>query len=444
MYELVFAFFVGLGLGVVSGIVPGLNVFVSMLLVFPLLISWEPTSIMFMYITLASVHQYFGSVSATVFAVPGTSTSLPALHEGHGMFQNGRGSEAIMTAAIGSFFASFFAIVLIHFMLPYLSIFYQIFNTHIQVLLLTIAAITIVVFADNKIWISLLFWIVGNVLAMIGLHEYYGGIAFMTFGIPALYTGIDLLPVMIALYVVPVFLRASKNGGRIVFDGVSMGGYIEAAHNMYKQMKMTLLRSSAIGAVVGFIPGISWGLSTMLAYNTELGIRKRNQQYNKQGDVNCLVAAESSNNAGVYTSMVPMLFAGIPITASTALIYNIFMFKNINPTLPFFESLYQITLVGFGISSFIGLLIAGKYVNFLRFLSGLDIRKFYIVMFALLVVICYVVAQEYYAGFDNLVMLACLLPFGYLLRNYNTMPLIYGFVLQDIFVESVYRLYFFY
>lgn len=182
----------------------------------------------------------------------------------------------------------------------------------------------------------------------------------------------------------------------------------------------------------------------MLAYNTELGIRKRNQQYNKQGDVNCLVAAESANNAGIYTSMVPMLFAGIPITASTALIYNIFMFKNINPTLPFFESLYQITLVGFGISSFIGLLIAGKYVNFLRFLSGLDIRKFYIVMFALLVVICYVVAQEYYAGFDNLVMLACLLPFGYLLRNYNTMPLIYGFVLQDIFAESVYRLYFFY
>ena len=444
MFELLSAFVVGLGLGVISGIVPGLNVFVSILLVFPLLITWEPTSIMFMYITLASVHQYFGSVSATVFAIPGTSTSLPALHEGHGMFQSGRGSEAIMTAAIGSFFASFFAIVLIHFMLPYLSIFYQIFNTHIQALLLTVAAVTIIVFADNKIWISLLLWIVGNTLAMVGLHEYYGGITFMTFGIPALYTGIDLLPVMISLYVVPVFLRASRSGGRIEFKGVSMGGYVDAALRMYKQMKMTLLRSSIIGALVGFIPGISWGLSTMLAYNSELGIRKRKKLYNTQGDVNCLVAAESSNNSGVYTSMVPMLFAGIPITASTALIYNIFMFRGINPTLPFFESLYEITLVGFGISSVVGLLIAGKYVNFLKFLSGLDIRKFYTVMFLLLVVICYFVAEQYYAGFDNMMMLVCLLPFGYLLRNYNTMPLIYGFVLQDIFIESVYRLTFFY
>ena len=88
MLEIVFAFFMGMGLGIISGIVPGVNVFVSILLVFPILLSWEPTSIMFMYITLASVHQYFGSVSATIFAIPGTSTSLPALHEGHGMFQD--------------------------------------------------------------------------------------------------------------------------------------------------------------------------------------------------------------------------------------------------------------------------------------------------------------------------------------------------------------------
>jgi len=444
MLEIVFAFFMGMGLGIISGIVPGVNVFVSVLLVFPILLSWEPTSIMFMYITLASVHQYFGSVSATVFAIPGTSTSLPALHEGHAMFQDGRGGQAIMTSAIGSFFASFFAIVLIQIMLPYLTVFYQIFNTHVQVVLLTIAAMTIVIFSSNKFWISLLLWITGNVLAMVGIHEYYGGITFMTFGITELYTGIDLLPVLIALYVFPVFLRASKFGGRIHFEGVSMDGYLKAVKNMYTQMKMTLLRSSMIGAVLGFVPGISWGLSTLIAYNTELGIRKRNKLYNKNGDVNCLVAAESSNNASVYTSMVPMLFAGIPITASTALIYDVFVYKNINPTLSFFESLYGITLIGFGISSLVGLFIAGKYVNFLKFLSGVDIRKFYIVLFSLLVIICYTVAQKYYAGVENLIMLACLMPFGYLLRNYNTMPLVYGFVLQDIFIESVYRLYFFY
>ena len=444
MFELVLAFIVGSSLGVISGIIPGLNVFVSILLVFPLLLTWDPVSIMFMYISLASVHQYFGSVSATVFAIPGSNTSLPALQEGHSMFQNGRGSEAIMTAAIGSFIASMFAIVLIHLSLPMLDIFYQMFNTHIQVFLLSIACITIIIFSGNKIWISFLFWMAGNLLAMVGYHDFYGGWDFATFGINALYSGIDLLPVMISLFVVPVFAKAWNNGGKIEFDGVTISGYVSAARTMLTKMKSTLARSSVIGALAGFVPGVSWGLSTKLAYITELMLRKKKGIYNEKGDVNCLVAAETSNNAGVYTSMVPMIFAGIPITASTALIYNILLFQGMVPTVAFFQSLYGTVMIGFALSSILGLFIAGKYVNFLKVFSGLNLKVFYSAIFVLLLVICYTTAQKLYAGFDNMVILACLLPFGYLIRRFNTMPLIYGFVLHDIFLEGVYRLQSFY
>ena len=444
MYELILAFILGSGLGVLSGIIPGVNVFVSILLAFPLLLTWEPTSIMFMYISLASVHQYFGSVSATVFGIPGSNVSFPALQEGHAMFQRGKGSEAIMTAAIGSFIASMFAIVLIHFSLPILSIFYQMFNTHLQVILLTLACVTIIIFSDNKAWVSFLLWCVGNLIAMVGYHDFFGGWDFMTFGITALHSGIDLLPVLIALFVVPVFAKAWNKGGKIEFEGVSVSGYIEATRTMFAKMKITLARSSVIGALAGFVPGISWGLSTKLAYITELVSRKKKGTYESRGDVHCLVAAETSNNAGVYTSMVPMLFAGIPITASTALVYNILLFQGMVPTVAFFQGLYEIVLVGFALSSILGLFIAGRYVNFLKILSGINIRKFYSIIFVLLVFICYYTAQKVYAGVDNLIILACLLPFGYLIRKFNTMPLIYGFVLHDIFVEGVYRLYFFY
>lgn len=444
MFELVLAFIVGSSLGVISGIIPGLNVFVSILLVFPLLLTWDPVSIMFMYISLASVHQYFGSVSATVFAIPGSNTSLPALQEGHSMFQNGRGSEAIMTAAIGSFIASMFAIVLIHLSLPMLDIFYQMFNTHIQVFLLSIACITIIIFSGNKIWISFLFWMAGNLLAMVGYHDFYGGWDFATFGINSLYAGIDLLPVMISLFVVPVFAKAWNNSGKIEFDGVTISGYVSAARTMLTKMKSTLARSSVIGALAGFVPGVSWGLSTKLAYITELMLRKRKGIYNEKGDVNCLVAAETSNNAGVYTSMVPMIFAGIPITASTALVYNILLFQGMVPTVAFFQSLYEIVLIGFALSSILGLFIAGKYVNFLKVFSGLNLKVFYSGIFVLLLIICYTTAQKTFAGWDNMVILACLLPFGYLIRRFNTMPLIYGFVLHDIFLEGVYRLQSFY
>ena len=444
MLELLFAFVLGCGLGVMSGIVPGLNVFVSILLVFPLLTTWEPTSVMFMYISLASVHQYFGSVSATIFAMPGSNTSIPALQEGHAMFQRGKGSEAIMTAAIGSFLASVFAVLLIHFTLPYLTIFYKLFNTHIQVALLSIACVTIICFSQNKVWVSFLLWVVGNLLAMVGYHDFFGGWNFATFGISALYSGIDLLPVMIALFVLPVFARSWKDGKKIEFKGVTIGGYMESVRHMFTSMKATLLRSSLIGSLAGFIPGISWGLSTLLSYNIETMSRQRKGNYNKDGDVHSLVAAESSNNAGIYTSMVPMLFAGIPITASTALIYNILVFQGMVPTVAFFQSLYDIVLIGFVLSSIFGLFMAGKYVNFLKILSGIHIKGFYSTIFIFLIFICYTHGQKTFSGLDNIVMLACLLPFGYLMRNLNTMPLIYGFVLHDIFIEGVYRLYFFY
>jgi putative tricarboxylic transport membrane protein len=431
-------------MGIVSGIIPGLNIFVSVLLLFPLLVTWEPTSIMFMYITLASVNQYFGSVSATIFAMPGSTTSIPAMHEGHSMFQAGRGDKAIMLAAVGSFAASIFAVLMIQTFLPLLEIFYQLFNTHIQVALLSIAIITIIYFSENRLTTSIVLFLMGNVLAFIGWHEEYGSqMSFGTFGIDALYTGIPLLPVMIALFVLPVFAKNWNKHDKIKFQGVSISGYVNSIKQMI-EMKWTLLRSSVIGALAGFVPGISWGLSTIMAYNVERISRIKKGKYNPNGDVHSLVAAESSNNAGIYTSMMPMLFAGIPITASTALIYNVLLFKGVEPTVDFFKTLYDTVLVGFVFSSLIGLLVAGKYVNFLKFVQGLDVRFFYSVIFSLLIVVCYVTGQSTYSGIDNLIILSCLLPLGYIIRNLNTMPLIYGFILHDIFLENFIRLWYFY
>jgi TctA family transporter len=122
----------------------------------------------------------------------------------------------------------------------------------------------------------------------------------------------------------------------------------------------------------------------------------------------------------------------------------VLLFKGVEPTVDFFKTLYDTVLVGFVFSSLIGLLVAGKYVNFLKFVQGLDVRFFYSVIFSLLIVVCYVTGQSTYSGIDNLIILSCLLPLGYIIRNLNTMPLIYGFILHDIFLENFIRLWYFY
>lgn len=441
--ELIFAFSLGCLLGIISGIIPGFNIFVSILLVFPIIINWDPVSIMFMYITLSSVNQYFGSVSATIFAMPGSTTSIPALTEGHALFKNGQGDQAIMHAAIGSFFASMFAVLVILLCLPFVGVFYQLFNTHVQVIVVVLAAITFIFFSQNNFIISFFLFAVGNVLAFVGWHDEYR-MSFGTFGIDALHNGIPLLPVMIALFVFPIFLRNSKISAVLQFTKVSLPGYLQAAKNLWP-MRGTLVRSSLIGSLAGFIPGASWALSTILAYNCEKILQTRKGKYKKnQGNLETLLAAESANNAGIYTGMIPMLFLGIPITASTGLIYNLMEMKGLALTVDFFQNFYGIVTYGFVFSSLFGLLVAGRYVNFLKFLNGFNVRWFYSLIFSALIVVCYFANNAQYFGKESLMILFALLPFGFLLRNFDTMPLVYGFILHNLLVTSIVRITFFY
>lgn len=441
--ELAFAFFLGCFLGVVTGIIPGFNIFVAVLLFFPVIINWDPVSIMFMYITLASVNQYFGSVSATIFAIPGSTTSIPALVEGHALFKNGQGDLAIMYAAIGSFFASMFAVLLIVFCLPFVDVFYNLFNTHVQVVVVVVAAVTFIFFSQNNFLISFVLFATGNVLAFVGWNDQYR-MSFGTFGIDALHNGIPLLPVMIALFVFPIFLRNSKTNTKLQFIPITITGYVSAVKNIWP-LRWTLVRSGLIGSLAGFVPGASFALSTIIAYNYEKILQIRKGKYKKnKGNLETLVAAETANNAGVYTSMIPMLFLAIPITASSGLIYSLMSLKGVALTADFFQEFYGVVTYGFIFSSVFGLLAAGKYVNFLKFLNGVNTRWFYITIFSALIVVCYFANSAQYFGTESLMILFALLPLGFVLRNFDTMPLVFGFILHDLLISSIIRITYFY
>ncbi len=121
---MIFAFTIGCIFGIISGLVPGITLFVSLIMVYPFLLAMSPLEVMVVYITLASMSQFFGSVSATLFSVPGSLTSLPALYEGHYLTKQGQGSQAIMFAAIGSFIGSVSAVLISLFLINYIFVFY--------------------------------------------------------------------------------------------------------------------------------------------------------------------------------------------------------------------------------------------------------------------------------------------------------------------------------
>lgn len=433
-------FLLGILLGIISGIIPGLNVFITLTLLYPFLLQLDPISILVLFVTIASIDQYFGSVSAILFATPGSSTSLPALEEGHELFRQGKADEAIMFSAIGSFFASIFAVIMIFSFIPFMNILYQMFGTHLQSLLLFFASIAIILFSRNSWWISAFLFLFGNFLGHIGYREDTGKL-FFTFDFSTLYNGLPFLPVIISLFVFPLIYQSMLKEQKIIFKTVNITGYIQTFKKMRYYLS-TLIRSSFIGSLAGFVPGITYGLSTILAYSYEKTIEISNGSY-KKGSLRCLLAAESANNAGVYTQLIPLLFLGIPITASEALIYNILEFRGLSVTADFFKSTFFIVTGFFLLSSSIGLIIAGKYVNWLKFLQKFSLKYIYIVVFIFLLISVYIIGEKTFTGIDHLIILFSLLPIGYLLKYFDNVPLIYGFVLHEILYSSAVRLYYF-
>ena len=122
-------FLLGVVGGLFAGLIPGIGVFTTLILLYPLLLELTLVQLLILYIPLASISQFIGSVPALYFKIPGESTSFIATEYGHKLFVKGH-HDLIPLTAIGSFVATILSAVVI-FSLPYLyeSMFYFFLTT---------------------------------------------------------------------------------------------------------------------------------------------------------------------------------------------------------------------------------------------------------------------------------------------------------------------------
>ena len=113
MIETIVAFSIGLISGILTGLIPGINILVSMSILYPVLLYFDTANVLVIYVVLGATVQYFASVTGTFFGVVGTPTAIPAMTEGHALFKRGFGDQAIMHAAIGGFIASLIALLIL-------------------------------------------------------------------------------------------------------------------------------------------------------------------------------------------------------------------------------------------------------------------------------------------------------------------------------------------
>ena len=427
---MIFAFTIGCIFGIISGLVPGITLFVSLIMVYPFLLAMSPLEVMVVYITLASMSQFFGSVSATLFSVPGSLTSLPALYEGHYLTKQGQGSQAIMFAAIGSFIGSVSAVLISLFLINYIFVFYSLFTTELRAALLLLALTVFVFIGNNRWYINILMILSGIGLGLIGF-DLSTNTDILTFGNQYLFNGLPTISVVLGLFIIPFIVTHIKPNNRVDFVALTFQGYYETLQQMASR-KYTLIRSITIGYLVGFIPGLTFHVGTTFAYYTE---KKFTKDY-RPGNLNCLLAAETANNTGVFSQILPLLLIGIPITNSQAFIYDLLSTKGMIMSAESLQAMLSTVAVAYILSAIVGVYAAGKYVNWVSVISRFNFNTIYYCVITLLFAITFYTGSIYYQGLYYVLSLLALLPIGLLLRKHDMMILVFTFMLHDTLIST--------
>jgi putative tricarboxylic transport membrane protein len=316
-------------LGTLVGVLPGLGPVATIAMLLPSIYALDATPALIMLAGIYYGSQYGGSTTAILINVPGESASVVTAIDGYQMARQGRAGAALAAAGLGSFFAGCVGTIVIAAFAPPLTELAFKFGPQEYFSLMVLGLIGAVVLASGSLLKAIAMIILGLTLAQINT-DVISGTARYSFDIPELTDGIGFVVIAMGIF---GFGEIIANLGqpaekREVFTKDVKG--LWPTKQDFKDAAPAVLRGTALGSLLGVLPGGGALLSSFAAYTMEKKIAGPNGRFGK-GDIRGVAGPESANNAGAQTSFIPMLTLGIPPNAVMALMVGAMTIKGIQP-----------------------------------------------------------------------------------------------------------------
>jgi putative tricarboxylic transport membrane protein len=323
--------FVGCLLGTLIGVLPGIGPLATIAMLLPATYALPPVSALIMLAGIYYGAQYGGSTTAILVNLPGESSSVVTVIDGYQMARNGRAGPALAAAGIGSFFAGCVGtLVLAAFAVPLTEVAF-LFGPAEYFSLMILGLIGAVVLASGSLLKAFGMILLGLLLGMVGT-DVNSGVARYSFGISELTDGIGFIVIAMGVFGYGEIISnlGKRESGREVFTA-DVKGLLPSAQD-FKRMVPAMLRGTALGSVMGILPGGGAVMSAFAAYTIE---KKTKLQPGEvpfgKGNIRGVAAPESANNAASQTSFIPLLTLGIPPNAVMALMVGAMTIHNIQP-----------------------------------------------------------------------------------------------------------------
>jgi putative tricarboxylic transport membrane protein len=435
------AMLLGLPLGLLIGLLPGLSGITAFAFLIPFTFGMSPlTGLAFLLAAYAAVSQG-GSMTAIVLGVPGEVPNAATVIDGYQMTKQGRAGEAIGAALMASALGGLFGCLLLAILLPIVQPIILSFASPENFFLALAGIAFIAVLSSSAPRKGLIAGLLGIFMSLFGYSP--------TEGVPRFWLGIDymldgfrLVPLAMGLFAVPEILALMTSGKTIAqtdttLQPISLRQVVDGGLSVFKHWGV-FIRSSAIGSVIGIMPGVGGSTAPFVAYAAAKQTSRDPESFGT-GRVEGVIAPESSSNAKEGGALVPTLALGIPGSASMALMLGAFVILGLQPGPEFLQKHLDLAIA-------LALVLAFGNVgsSFLMFLlSKALIYVTRVPGHVLAPILLVLVIIGTYSAENNVVDVAFVFIFGALgvtmeRLGYNRPALLLGFVLGET-IERYYQ-----
>jgi putative tricarboxylic transport membrane protein len=322
--------FLGVVLGTIVGLLPGLGPSATVALLLPLATQMNPTSGLIMLAGIYYGAKYGGSTTAILLNVPGESASVVTCLDGFEMARKGRAGPALGIAAIASFVAGTIGVVLLMLVAPPVAEFALRFGPPEYFALMALGLSMVVLLAGKSMIKALLSMLVGLGLATVGIDLFTDGERY-TFEQIELMDGVHFVVAAIGLFAIGEVLANLRPA-----DGMQQFRVPKGLRNLLpnwqdlKDCRFAFLNGSLIGFFIGVLPGAGSTIASFVSYGVEKAVSRRKEQFGT-GVIEGVAAPEAANNSETGGALVPLLTLGIPGSATTAILLAAFILWGMRP-----------------------------------------------------------------------------------------------------------------
>lgn len=337
----------GVLVGSVFGLLPGLGPVAAIALLLPATLGLPALPALLLLAGVYYGAQYGGSLPAIVLDQPGEASSVMTSRDGHPLALQGRAGVALSVATLSSFAAGCLAIGVVVLLAPWVVSRGLEFGPAERFLLLVVGLVGATVLASGSFLKALAMTVLGLLLGLTGWDVQTGTARFVPEALEpwmgrhnGLTEGVGFIALALGFFVVaPLAAELAGLSTHAPGEPVQAPRTAEAPAGLdtrptreeLKDALPALLRGTALGAVLGVVPGGGALLASLAAYRLEALVSRHRVPAPGQGNLRGVAAPEAANNAGAQTAYLPLLALGLPPNAVMALLLGALGLHAIEP-----------------------------------------------------------------------------------------------------------------